>query len=137
MATAMTCSQCWTTVPSGKAVCPRCGAKVTGAPPSFTGLLKSYPWLAVLLTVSLLLTVWAATRRPPAPVPIPPSVEPAPTAAVAPAAEEPQTELAPPPMPIAEPAPEPAATVRPARADEPLSESPDGSFRGPALTKPN
>ena len=115
----MTCSECWTSAPAGAKTCPRCGAKLTGAPPSFSGLLKAYPWLAALLAASLMVTVWAATRRaPPPPEPIAPAVEPV-TAAPVPA-PEPETISMPTPMPEPEPAPPaPAPVQRAAQEDQP------------------
>lgn len=111
----MTCSQCWSAVPAKQTVCPRCGAKVTGAPPSFLGLVKSYPWLVVVLALSAMVTLWAATRRAPSPPPpIPPAVEPV----AAPSTEPvftPGPELVPVPMPVAEPEP-----VAEAAAPEPV-----------------
>ena len=118
----MICSECWTSVPAGAQKCPRCGAKVTGAPPSLRGLLKAYPWLVVLLTLSLMVTLWAATRRAPVPEPIPDAVEPAAAEIPAPT-PEPETSYEAPAMPVAPPAPE--APAEPARsAPQPQTDSP-------------
>lgn len=121
----MTCSECWTTIPGGMKKCPRCGAAATGAPPSFAGLLKSYPWLGVLLAMSFFVTVWAATRRAPAPVvvDIPPAVEPEPAPT-----PEPEAEPAALPMPeVPAPAAEPAAVAAP---EMPVFQNPEAG--GPA-----
>ena len=126
----MTCSQCWTTVPKGVSICPRCGAKVTGEAPSFAGLLKSYPWVIVVLALSVMVTLWAATRRPPPPPePIPPAVEPV---TAAPAAEpEPDSTPLPLPLPVAE-APAPAAAPAPA-PPPPSNMAPPGPTSGRML----
>lgn len=142
----MTCSECWATVATGLVKCPRCGAKMTGARPSVLGLLKAYPWLIVLLALSVMVTLWAATRRAPVPEPIPPAVEPV---AEAPA---PQTEPEPAAplfaFPVSEPAPAPASpaeptpSVPPAQATGPEAPSsgaqrPDGTWEaGPGGPKP-
>lgn len=73
------------------------------APPSFIGLLKAYPWLGVLLVLSLIVTVWAATRR------APPPPEPVPAAAPAVEAPAPATEPEPEPTAWPEAAPHPEA----------------------------
>lgn len=133
---AMTCSQCWSSIPARSEKCPRCGANVTGTPPSFTGLFKAYPWLGVVLALSVLTTLWIATRRPPPPPePIPPAVEPV-TVAPAPAPEpEPETVFVHAPAPEPEPeAPAPAA-VRKTEEEPPPPPSasaviqPDGTWR--------
>jgi hypothetical protein len=135
----MTCSECWSSVPKGKAICPRCGAKVTGAPPSFRGLLRAYPWLGVVLGLSVLITLWAVTRRaPPPPEAIPPAVEPA-VEAPAPAAA-PEPDDAPMPMPVV-PGPS-AAPVAPAarpaaQTNEPLRQSSNGAWSGRVLADPS
>lgn len=140
----MTCSECWAAVAEGLQKCPRCGAKMTGARPSFLGLLKAYPWLIVLLALSVMVTLWAATRRAPVPEPIPPAVEP--VAAAPEPAPEPAAE--PFPFPVPEPAPAPASSVeppppaRPAQATGPEAPSsgaqrPDGTWEaGPGGPKP-
>ena len=139
---AITCSECWTTIPSGTPKCPRCGAKATGAPPSVVGLLKSYPWLIVVLSLSALVTLWAATRRAPVPVQvvIPPAEE-------QPAAQAPKPEpeadvpMPPPQAPAPETAPAPAPVQRSADAPSPPSaptqQNPDGTWGGgPGLSRP-
>ncbi|MDP3542936.1 MAG: hypothetical protein Q8T11_10780 [Elusimicrobiota bacterium] len=106
------------------------------APPSLVGLLKAYPWLGVLLALSLIVTLWAATRRaPPPPEPIPPAIEPAADAQAPEAEVEPEPTVWPDSPP---PAPEPAASaVKPtADADEPLTQTEDGAWKGPTLAKP-
>lgn len=139
----MICSECWASAAQGAQKCPRCGAKLTGAPPSLRGLLKAYPWVVVLLTLSVLVTLWAATRRASAPEPIPDAVEP-------PAAEIPEPTPVPepqaPPMPIPEavpePAPEPAPPAVPTRGADSGAPSigpqrSDGTWEaGPGAPKP-
>lgn len=134
MSLAMTCSECWTTVPGGIKKCPRCGAAVTGAAPSMLGLFKSYPWLAVVLGLSAMVTLWAATRRAPAPPPAPApaafvETPPAPTPEPEP---EPEPPSFPAPEPAAAPAPEPAPvrTVHSAAPPGPTSGrmNEDGTF---------
>lgn len=133
----MTCSQCWSTIPARSEKCPRCGAKVTGAPPSFKGLFKAYPWLGVVLALSVLATLWIATRRPPPPPePIPAAVEPV-VEAPSPAPEpEPEAVFPPAPAPEPEPAaPPPAAAARKSEEEPPPPPSstavlqPDGTWR--------
>lgn len=125
----MTCSECWTTVPAGTKKCTRCGAKITGARPSFLGLVKNYPWLIVVLGLSLVVTLWAATRRAPVPVAvdIPPAVEPEPAPT-----PEPEPEAAPAAVPVAAPEPEAApAPAAPARSTEDLPPPPPSSAARP------
>jgi hypothetical protein len=131
----MTCSQCWSTIPARSEKCPRCGAKVTGAPPSFLGLLKAYPWLGVVLALSVLVTLWAATRRAPVPEVIPPAVEPV---ADAPApAPEPEPDAMPVVAPFVEPEPAPIPVVKQTGQADPMTQSPDGAWKGgPALPTP-
>jgi hypothetical protein len=120
----MTCSQCWTSAPAGAKTCPRCGAAITGAPPSFKGLFKAYPWLAAVLALSVLVTLWAATRRPPPPPePIAPAAEPV--------AESPA------PAPEAESEPEPAVAPAPESeaAHAPAAVLPTGVPSGPPAGK--
>lgn len=106
------------------------------APPSsFGDILKAYPWLGVLLALSLIVTLWAATRRAPPPEPIPPAIEPA-AEVPAPIAEADPgptvwPDFAPPASETVAPAAEPAADM-----NTPLTQSEDGTWRGPALAKP-
>lgn len=134
----MTCSQCWTSVPAGRDLCPRCGAKVTGAPPSLAGLAKNYPWVVVVLVLSGLLTLWLLTRRaPPPPEPIPEAIEP--VAVEAPAAEPVEETPVFPALPAAE-APTPAAVepARPTQEAVPLTQTEDGAWQGGApLARPS
>ncbi len=127
----MTCSQCWATVPKGTTTCPHCRAKITGAPPSLSGLMKSRPWIAVLLSLSLFVTLWAATRRPAPPKAevIPPAEEPV---APPPAPEaESETVVAPPVFPAPEPESAPVAAPMPERQVSPAgpNASPVGALR--------
>lgn len=132
----MTCSQCWATVPAGRDVCPRCGAKATGAPPSLAGLAKNYPWVVVVLVLSASFTLWILTRRPPPPEPIPAAVEPEPVAQ--PVAETVQEPPAFPPVPAPVPAPAPAPDEQAVAApDESFTQTEDGAWQGGApLARP-
>lgn len=104
------------------------------APPSVIGLLKAYPWLGVLIALSIVVTLWAATRSaPPPPAPIPPAVEPAVEVPV-PAVEAEPTVW--PEFPPAAPEPVAPAAKPPSNADEPLIQTEDGAWKGPVLAKP-
>ena len=140
----MTCSECWTTVPAGTKKCPRCGAKITGARPSFLGLAKNYPWLIVVLALSLVVTLWAATRRAPVPVAvdIPPAVEPEiPAPTPEPDPEPPVLPVAvePAPAPVSQPAPEPirGSAEAPPPPSAPANQNPDGTWGGSAPARPS
>jgi hypothetical protein len=114
-------------------------AKQTSAPKPVTvaDFAKDNPGLMVLLALSAMLSLWAATRRAPRPEHIPDAIEPV---VEAPAEPAPEPEPAPFVFPPAQPEPEPAAAVqRPAdrKNDEPLVPSPNGAWSGgPAIQRP-
>lgn len=114
------------------------------APPSFIGLLKAYPWLGVLLALSLIVTVWAATRRaPPPPEPVPAAAPAVEAPAAAPEADPEPTvwpDMPPPAATVPAPAAPPAraASTEESPPPPPSSEAqlqPDGTWRteGPGL----
>ncbi len=102
---------------------------MTGARPSFLGLLKTYPWLIVVLALSAMVTVWAVTRRAPVPVPIPPAAAPV-AEAPAPA---PEPEEVPFPFPTPAPVPAPAPAPKTVSAPEVPASNPTSGQFGPIV----
>lgn len=122
-------------MPAKVVKCPACGAKVTGAQPSIKGLIKARPWIGVLLAASASLTLWALTRRAPAPPPVSAAIEPA-VEPVAPPEPEQTSEPAAPVFIQPPPEPQPEAAAPPMNENVPPPPA-SGRMREDGTFEPN